>query len=123
MTVNGDWAIRRPELAPGGWAFEFDNDLYPDVDDTAVVALALRELGTGEDAVRRGLDWMVGMQSGNGGWGAFDADNTSYWLYRLPFCDFGTVIDPPSEDVTAHALEALAHEDALRRRRSRAGLD
>ena len=106
--MKGDWAIRRPNLAPGGWAFEFENDLYPDVDDTAVVALALRELGMGEDAVRRGLDWIEGMQSANGGWGAFDADNSSYWLYKLPFCDFGYVIDPPSEDVSAHALEALA---------------
>jgi squalene-hopene/tetraprenyl-beta-curcumene cyclase len=119
VTVKGDWAIRRPELAPGGWAFEFENDLYPDVDDTAVVALALRELGMGEDAVGRGLDWIAGMQSGNGGWGAFDADNSSHWLYKLPFCDFGYVIDPPSEDVSAHALEALApvagYEDAVAR--------
>jgi squalene-hopene/tetraprenyl-beta-curcumene cyclase len=111
VTVKGDWAIRRPELAPGGWAFEFENDLYPDIDDTAVVALALRELGMGEEeAVRRGLDWIAGMQSANGGWGAFDADNSSHWLYKLPFCDFGYVIDPPSEDVSAHALEALAPE-------------
>src|SRR5581483_8582092 len=88
VRARGDWAIRRPGLAPGGWAFEFQNDLYPDVDDTAVVALALRELGIGEDAVRRGLDWVAGMQSRGGGWGAFDADNSSYWLYRLPFCDF-----------------------------------
>ena len=108
VAVEGDWAVRRPELVPGGWAFEFENDLYPDVDDAAVVCLALRELGMGEDAVRRGLDWMAGMQSTGGGWGAFDADNTSTWLYKLPFCDFGAVIDPPSEDVTAHALEALA---------------
>jgi squalene-hopene/tetraprenyl-beta-curcumene cyclase len=110
VTAKGDWAIRRPGLAPGGWAFEFENDLYPDVDDTAVVALALRELGMGEEAVDRGLDWIKGMQSANGGWGAFDADNSSYWLYKLPFCDFGYVIDPPSEDVSAHALEVLAPE-------------
>jgi squalene-hopene/tetraprenyl-beta-curcumene cyclase len=110
VTVRGDWAIRRPDLAPGGWSFEFDNDLYPDVDDTAVVALALRELDLGDDAVRRGLDWMVGMQSRNGGWGAFDADNEALWLYKLPICDFGKVTDEPSADVTAHALEALGHE-------------
>ena len=110
VTVRGDWAIRRPELAPGGWSFEFDNDLYPDVDDTAVVALALRELELGDDAVRRGLDWTVGMQSRSGGWGAFDADNEALWLYKLPICDFGKVTDEPTADVTAHALEALGRE-------------
>jgi squalene-hopene/tetraprenyl-beta-curcumene cyclase len=110
VTVRGDWAIRKPELAPGGWAFEFDNDLYPDVDDTAVVVLALRELGLGDGAVRRGLDWMVGMQSRSGGWGAFDVDNEALWLYKLPICDFGKVTDEPSADVTAHALEALGQE-------------
>lgn len=108
VTVKGDWAVRRPDLAPGGWAFEFQNNFYPDVDDTAVIALALRDLGVGEAAVQRGLDWVVGMQSANGGWGAFDADNTSEWLYKLPFFDFGAVIDPPSVDVSAHALEVLA---------------
>src|SRR5439155_23106058 len=72
VTVKGDWAVRVPHVAPGGWAFEFANDLYPDVDDAAVVILALRSLGLGEEAVRRGLEWIVGMQSSNGGWGAFD---------------------------------------------------
>jgi squalene-hopene/tetraprenyl-beta-curcumene cyclase len=119
VDVSGDWAVRRPGLEPGGWAFEFANDRYPDVDDTAVVALALRSLGIGEDATRRGHRWLTGMQCRNGGWGAFDADNTATWLYRLPFCDFGAVIDPPSEDVTAHALEALAgsgeHQPAVER--------
>jgi squalene-hopene/tetraprenyl-beta-curcumene cyclase len=110
VTVKGDWAVRRPDLAPGGWAFEFDNDLYPDVDDTAVVALALRALELGDDAVERGLAWTAGMQSRSGGWGAFDVDNEAHWLYRLPFCDFGKVTDEPSADVTAHALEALAPE-------------
>src|SRR5438034_1991551 len=110
VTVRGDWSIRRPHVAPGGWAFEFDNDLYPDVDDAAVVVLALRELGIGDAAVRRGLDWLVGMQSRSGGWGAFDVDNEALWLYKLPICDFGKVTDEPSADVTAHALEALGHE-------------
>src|SRR5438270_10662548 len=110
VTVRGDWSIRRPDVAPGGWSFEFDNDLYPDVDDTAVVVLALRELGIGGDAVRRGLDWLVGMQSRSGGWGAFDVDNEALWLYRLPICDFGKVTDEPTADVSAHALEALGHE-------------
>jgi len=107
VTVTGDWAIRNPELAPGGWAFEFENDLYPDVDDTAVVALALHELGRGEDAIARGVDWLVGMQSHDGGWGAFDVDNQAMWLYKVPFCDFGKVTDEPSADVTAHSLETL----------------
>ena len=122
VTVRGDWAIRHPDLAPGGWSFEFDNDFYPDVDDTAVVVLALRELGLGDAAVRRGLDWMVGMQSHSGGWGAFDVDNEALWLYKLPICDFGKVTDEPSADVTAHALEALGHEDGYAESRA-AGLD
>jgi squalene-hopene/tetraprenyl-beta-curcumene cyclase len=110
VTARGDWAIRRPDLPPGGWAFEFENDLYPDVDDTAVVALALRRLGLGAEAVERGLAWTAGMQSRSGGWGAFDVDNEAHWLYKLPFCDFGKVTDEPSADVSAHALEALAPE-------------
>jgi squalene-hopene/tetraprenyl-beta-curcumene cyclase len=122
VTVKGDWAIRKPKLAPGGWAFEFENDLYPDVDDTAVVALALRELGIGDDAVRRGLDWTAGMQSRSGGWGAFDVDNEAHWLYRIPFCDFGKVTDEPSADVTAHALEVLAPEPGYKGEVAR-GLD
>ena len=119
VTVAGDWAVRRPELAPGGWAFEFENDLYPDIDDTAVVALALRRCHRAREAVDRGLAWTAGMQSSSGGWGAFDADNEAFWLYKLPFCDFGKVTDEPSADVTAHALEALAqergYEDEVRR--------
>src|SRR5213079_1732092 len=122
VTVNGDWAVRRPDLAPGGWAFEFENDLYPDVDDTAVVALALRGLGLGAGAVERGLAWTAGMQSRSGGWGAFDVDNEALWLYKLPFCDFGKVTDEPSSDVTAHALEALAPEPSYERAVER-GLD
>jgi squalene-hopene/tetraprenyl-beta-curcumene cyclase len=110
VTVKGDWSVKLPELEPGGWAFEFENDLYPDVDDTAVVALALRSLDLGADSVERGLAWTAGMQSRSGGWGAFDVDNEAHWLYKLPFCDFGKVTDEPSADVTAHALEALAPE-------------
>jgi squalene-hopene/tetraprenyl-beta-curcumene cyclase len=114
VTVKGDWSIRRPGLAPGGWAFEYENDIYPDIDDAAVIALALRELGVGEGAIDRSLDWVVGMQSGNGGWGAFDADNSAMWLYRIPFCDFGKVTDEPSADVTGHALEVLAPDGRRR---------
>jgi squalene-hopene/tetraprenyl-beta-curcumene cyclase len=107
----GDWRVRRPQLAPGGWAFEFDNDVYPDTDDTAEVVLALR-LVTPKDraAINRGLAWLAGMQSKDGGWGAFDADNTRKLVNKLPFCDFGAVIDPPSADVTAHIVEAFAAE-------------
>jgi squalene-hopene/tetraprenyl-beta-curcumene cyclase len=107
VTVKGDWAIRRPGLAPGGWAFEYENDLYPDVDDAAVVALALHELGIGGGAIDRSVDWLAGMQSRDGGWGAFDVDNSAMWLYKIPFCDFGKVTDEPSADVTAHTLETF----------------
>jgi squalene-hopene/tetraprenyl-beta-curcumene cyclase len=110
---RGDWSVRRPDLAPAGWAFEFANDYYPDVDDTAEVVIALHRAGNGGPkitaAIERGVAWTVGMQSADGGWGAFDADNTRYLINRLPFCDFGAVIDPPSADVTAHVIEMLAH--------------
>jgi squalene-hopene/tetraprenyl-beta-curcumene cyclase len=115
----GDWQVRRPRLEPAGWAFEFENDGYPDIDDTAEVLLALRrtklpaepaqsEPAQSESAQQRAIDWLIGMQSRDGGWGAFDADNTRRLVTRLPFCDFGEVVDPPSADVTAHTIEALA---------------
>ncbi len=109
----GDWQVRRPGLEPGGWAFEFDNDGYPDIDDTAEAVLALgrtqlRAWPGAEAAMARAIRWLIGMQSRDGGWGAFDADNTSRLVARLPFCDFGEVTDPPSADVTAHVVEALA---------------
>ncbi|CAM03596.1 squalene-hopene/tetraprenyl-beta-curcumene cyclase [Saccharopolyspora erythraea NRRL 2338] len=112
IRVKGDWSVRRPDLAPGGWAFEFDNDGYPDIDDTAEVVLALNRVdherpGAVNAAIDRGVRWMSGMQSADGGWGAFDADNTRELVNELPFCDFGAVIDPPSADVTAHVVEAL----------------
>ncbi len=111
ITVSGDWSVRRPGLAPGGWAFEFHNDTYPDTDDTAEVILALRRVGLKDrSALDRGVAWLIGMQSKDGGWGAFDADNTRTLCTKLPFCDFGEVIDPPSADVTAHVVEALAAE-------------
>jgi squalene-hopene/tetraprenyl-beta-curcumene cyclase len=110
VRARGDWGIRLPGVEPGGWSFEHDNDLYPDVDDAAVVALALNELGTGAEPVRRACGWVAAMQSSGGGWGAFDVDNRAAWLYRLPVCDFGFVIDPPSADVAGHAVELLANE-------------
>jgi squalene-hopene/tetraprenyl-beta-curcumene cyclase len=113
ILARGDWSIKRPRLDPGGWAFEFANANYPDIDDTAEVVLALRrvEHPDGElvgRAIERGARWVEGMQSSDGGWGAFDADNCRAAVRDLPFCDFGEVIDPPSADVTAHALEMLA---------------
>ncbi|HXW78740.1 MAG TPA: squalene--hopene cyclase [Acidimicrobiales bacterium] len=113
VTVIGDWAVQRPDLAPGGWAFEFENVHYPDIDDTAEVVLALRRaLGSAarDAACKRGVAWTVGMQSRDGGWGAFDADNDSPLPTQLPFFDFGAVIDPPTADVTAHIVEMLAGE-------------
>jgi squalene-hopene/tetraprenyl-beta-curcumene cyclase len=123
----GDWQVRRPDLAPGGWAFEFDNDGYPDIDDTAEVVLALRRVSVADDGARRaaidrGVAWMTGMASRDGGWGAFDADNTSSLVAKLPFCDFGAVTDPPSADVTAHVVEALAAEGLAGSRAVRRGV-
>jgi squalene-hopene/tetraprenyl-beta-curcumene cyclase len=115
VTVRGDWAVRKPDLPVGGWAFEFANDNYPDVDDTAEVVLALRRVKGADqeaidEAVSRAMVWVKGMVSKRGAWGAFDADNIRELLYELPFSDFGAVIDPPSADVTAHVIEMLAHE-------------
>jgi squalene-hopene/tetraprenyl-beta-curcumene cyclase len=137
VTRRGDWSVARPELPPGGWAFEFANENYPDVDDTAEVVLAIRRISgqaraaiqgaTGLDirftrpigaaadiapridgVIGRAVRWVQGMQSSDGGWGAFDAENTRALVRELPFLDFGEVIDEPSADVTAHALEMLA---------------
>ncbi|GAA2773598.1 hypothetical protein GCM10019017_17260 [Streptomyces showdoensis] len=125
---TGDWAVRRPGLPPGGWAFEFHNDNYPDIDDTAEVILALRRVKHPDPerldaAVARAARWTGGMQSKNGAWGAFDADNTSPFPNRLPFCDFGEVIDPPSADVTAHVVEMLAYEGKAGHPRTRRGIE
>ena len=159
VSVHGDWSVRRPNLAPGGWAFEFENDNYPDIDDTAEVALALTKVadleiirsvpaegssntvgGSGGTiagssntvggsngtiagssntpaeggssttaALQRAIVWTEGMQCSDGGYAAFDVDNTRKLCEHLPFCDFGEVIDPPSADVTAHAIEMLCH--------------
>ena len=102
ITVPGDWSVQRPNLAPGGWAFEFANDSYPDIDDTAEVVLALRRVAQPDHgSVARAVDWTEGMQCRDGGWAAFDVDNTQVLCRELPFCDFGELIDPPSADVTA----------------------
>jgi squalene-hopene/tetraprenyl-beta-curcumene cyclase len=120
VEVPGDWRVSRPSLRPGGWAFEFANDNYPDVDDTAEVVLALLRVrvdrpARARAAIERAASWTEGMQSGGGGWGAFDADNTRALVRELPFLDFGEVIDEPSADVTAHAVEMLAALGRARR--------
>ena len=109
---SGDWQVNNRDVEPAGWAFEFDNDAYPDTDDAAEVLMAIGR-GKASDpkaqqaAVDRGMKWLLSMQSDNGGWGSFDRDNTSHLATKLPFFDFGEVIDPPSVDVTAHILEAI----------------
>jgi squalene-hopene/tetraprenyl-beta-curcumene cyclase len=107
----GDWRASRPALAGGGWAFQFANDYYPDLDDTAVVAWAMhqtRDSTRYAESIRRALDWLVGMQSKDGGFAAFDADNTHYALNKIPFADHGALLDPPTSDVTARVVTVLA---------------
>lgn len=114
LNVKGDWAVKAPNVRPGGWAFQYNNDYYPDLDDTAVVVMAMdrvtRQSGKGEykEAMARGREWIEGMQSRNGGWGAFDIDNLEYYLNNIPFSDHGALLDPPTEDVTARCLSMLA---------------
>lgn len=114
--VRGDWAWKRPHLQPGGWAFQYANAHYPDVDDTAVVVLAMDRwrgvTGTADaemdGAIQRATDWTVGMQSRGGGWGAFDADNTFHYLNHIPFADHGALLDPPTVDVSGRCLAMMA---------------
>src|SRR5450631_2453741 len=115
VRVPGDWSVKLPQLKPGGWAFEYANDFYPDIDDTAVALIALAPLRHDpkwrakgiEESIRLGIDWLIGMQSRGGGWGAFDKDNDKKILTKIPFCDYGEALDPPSVDVTAHVIEAF----------------
>ena len=116
----GDWRIRRPNLAGGGWAFQFANPHYPDVDDTAVVGFAMAEanLPDLEESIHRATHWIAGMQSENGGFGAFDVDNTYYYLNEIPFADHGALLDPPTVDVSARCAMLMArlskeHEEYL----------
>jgi squalene-hopene/tetraprenyl-beta-curcumene cyclase len=108
VRVPGDWCTWVRDVQPSGWAFEFENDLYPDIDDTAMVMLALHRAGALDPETRaRSLAWIFAMQSESGGWAAFDKDNTSRIPALIPFADFGEMIDPPSADVTAHVVETL----------------
>jgi len=107
----GDWCVKCPDLAPGGWAFEFVNNWYPDIDDSSVVLLALKEglaqPNQHQQALQRGVDWCLGMQSRNGGYASFDKDNTKDWLNALPFGDLKAPVDPPTEDITGRVLEMM----------------
>jgi squalene-hopene/tetraprenyl-beta-curcumene cyclase len=126
LDQHGDWTVRRPGLRPGGWAFQYENPHYPDVDDTAVVAMALHrfnetlgehvpcteaDLVPASEAIARAREWVVGMQSANGGWGAFEPDNTHTYLNNIPFADHGALLDPPTADVSARCLSMLAQMD------------
>jgi squalene-hopene/tetraprenyl-beta-curcumene cyclase len=115
LDVKGDWAEEKPDVRPGGWAFQYNNAYYPDLDDTAVVAMAMdrarTRLAAGavyDEAIDRSVEWTVGLQSKNGGWAAFDADNTYYYLNNIPFADHGALLDPPTVDVAARCVSLLA---------------
>ena len=108
--VVGDWAVRRPGLRPGGWAFQYNNPHYPDVDDTAVVGMLLHRNGDPAHAgsIDRAREWVIGMQSSDGGWGAFEPENTHHYLNHIPFADHGALLDPPTADVSARCVSFLA---------------
>ena len=110
LDVVGDWAVWRPHVRPGGWAFQYANPYYPDVDDTAVVVMALDRLDRVKyrEAIERGAEWVIGLQAKNGGWGAFEPDNTYYYLNHIPFADHGALLDPPTADVSARCVGMLA---------------
>jgi len=110
---RGDWSIKRPDLEPGGWAFEFYNDWYPDVDDSAVILMVLAEAAhddaaARERAIKLGANWVMGMQSQDGGFAAFDVDNDSGWLNQTPFADLEAATDPTCADLTGRVLEMMA---------------
>jgi squalene-hopene/tetraprenyl-beta-curcumene cyclase len=119
LDVKGDWIARRPDVRPGGWAFQYANPHYPDVDDTAVVVMAMdraQRLSSQNDfraSVATAREWILGMQSNNGAWGAFDVDNEYYYLNNIPFADHGALLDPPTEDVTARCVSMLAQIDEI----------
>lgn len=116
LDVKGDWAESRPGVRPGGWAFQYANPHYPDLDDTAVVVMAMDRAAAQDEAdsahfgeaISRGREWVAGLQSTNGGWGAFDADNSYDYLNHIPFSDHGALLDPPTADVSARCLSMLA---------------
>ncbi len=108
LDVAGDWAEQRPDVRPGGWAFQYENAYYPDLDDTAVVVMAMDRAKIADRMpIDRGVEWTVGLQSRSGGWGAFDADNSYFYLNNLPFADHGALLDPPTADVSARCVSML----------------
>ncbi len=122
----GDWRVRRPNLKGGGWAFEYENPHYPDLDDTAVIAWVMHRTGMERyrESVRMAADWVDGMQSKNGGFASFDADNTYYYLNEIPFADHGALLDPPTSDLTARCITLLAQVDRVGYRKAIAkGID
>ncbi|MXP64023.1 squalene--hopene cyclase [Roseomonas sp. M0104] len=131
LELKGDWAAWRPDVRPGGWAFQYRNPHYPDLDDTAVVVMAMDRardqlrLGRNYDeAIARGAEWTAGLQSRDGGWGAFDADNIHHYLNNIPFADHGALLDPPTADVSARCVSMLAQlGEAQDSPRMRAALD
>lgn len=131
LDVKGDWADEKPDVRPGGWAFQYNNAHYPDLDDTAVVVMAMDRardrlaLGpVNDEAMARGVEWTVGLQSRDGGWGAFDADNSYHYLNNIPFADHGALLDPPTSDVTARCVSMLAQKgEPIDSPRMRAALD
>ena len=109
---DGDWQVKRPGLSPGGWPFQYANDYYPDLDDTAMALMALHRIrypdaSRKREALERGLRWFLGMQGRDGGWGSFDADNNHLLLNHIPFADHGALLDPSTEDLTGRGLELL----------------
>ncbi|MEQ8193829.1 MAG: squalene--hopene cyclase, partial [Rhodospirillales bacterium] len=110
LGVEGDWTANRAGVRPGGWAFQYWNDYYPDVDDTAVVAMAMHRADQHayKESIERAAEWIIGMQSKNGGWGAFDAENEYFFLENIPFADHGALLDPPTVDVSARCVGMLA---------------
>ena len=109
---KGDWSVKRPHAEPSGWAFEFNNGFYPDVDDTAMVLLALQKAQASDEAsqracIKRALDWLLVMQGKDGGWAAFDVDNNWDILSHVPFADHNAMLDPSCPDITGRVLEAL----------------
>lgn len=114
VKMRGDWSVKRPRLRPGGWYFEFANEFYPDIDDTAMVLMALRkccDMPGKQESMQRALDWLLGMQGRDGGWASFDVDNNRFIFNAIPFADHNAMLDPSTSDITARILEMFSFLD------------